>query len=67
MRGKDGRWNVYGVELFTTWRVRLARFAEDRRPIRLEWLLGLGLSLEDAEIHGYGFTYVQIRDGCWML
>lgn len=25
--GGVGRWNVYGVELFTTWRVRLARFA----------------------------------------
>ena len=24
-----GKWNVYGVELFTTWRVRLARFAVD--------------------------------------
>ena len=37
MRGKCGggkMWNVYGVELFTTWRVWLARFAGDRRPIR---------------------------------
>lgn len=29
------RWNVYGGELFTTWRVRLARFAWNHRPIRM--------------------------------
>ena len=33
--GSGWGWNVYGGKLFTTWRVRLARFGDDGRPIRM--------------------------------
>ena len=31
---KEKGYNVYGVELFTTWRVRLARSTVNNRPIK---------------------------------
>lgn len=46
-----GRWNVYEAELFTTWRVRLARFNVDHTD-QSGWQWGFLMVWGESEASG---------------